>query len=280
MKNIPHIVPGKIEANYSQGDNNLKLEEDEIYSLTLKKGDSVKYNLTGKEKKKYKLFARMDNESVKLEVTSKNSRQIVNIDSNESEYKFNFRYLLDLELEKDDEITIEVLKGKLTFQYLYVKALIETESVISNEKLSSEGEFYLFANHSSNQEIEFELKDENNDNLFGLIVNSTDYTSWPSNKTMKYLGYFVGFDNNLLVIDYCQYDRTRIFDKPYRLEVNKSYKLGVELKDNLINVFINDKLEMSTSLKYDQGYGLSGVYKSNHSKVHLYNYKEGVNDEK
>ena len=64
------------------------------------------------------------------------------------------------------------------------------------------------------------------------------------------------------------------------LEQAKESKDHQELKDNLIYVFINDKLEISTSLKYDQGYGLSGVYKSNHSKVHLYNYKEGVNDEK
>ena len=89
------------------------------------------------------------------------------------------------------------------------------------------------------------------------------------------MGYFVGFDNGLLVIDYCMYHRTRIYDKPYRITPGKNYKLRVEVVDNMIYVYVNDILEIKTTLKYDQGHGLCGVYKCQHAKVLLIDYKDG-----
>ena len=49
--------------------------------------------------------------------------------------------------------------------------------------------------------------------------------------------------------------------------------------DNMIYVYINNKLEVKTCLKYDHGYGYCGVYKCKHSKVSLLDYKEGDQDE-
>jgi hypothetical protein len=89
-------------------------------------------------------------------------------------------------------------------------------------------------------ELKFRLSKKNKENLFGLIVNSTNYSAWRSNKKLSYMGYFVGFDNGLLVIDYCMYNRCRIYDKPYRITPGKNYKLRVEVVDNMIYVYVND----------------------------------------
>ena len=43
------------------------------------------------------------------------------------------------------------------------------------------------------------------------------------------------FENDLLVVDYCQYDRVRIYDKPYRLINNKEYKLKPVYQININN---------------------------------------------
>ena len=101
-----------------------------------------------------------------------------------------------------------------------------------------------------------------------------NYCDFRSVKDIKYHGYFVGFENDLLVVDYCQYDRVRIYDKPYRLINNKEYKLTVEYLDNKIKVYINDKLEIITDLKYDTCFGRTGIYKNKYSNVTILDYKE------
>ena len=78
----------------------------------------------------------------------------------------------------------------------------------------------------------------------------------------------------MLVVDYCQYDRVRIYDKPYRLNTNQEYKLSVEYLDNKINVYINDKLEITTDIKYDTCYGKTGIYKNKYSYITILDYKE------
>ena len=79
----------------------------------------------------------------------------------------------------------------------------------------------------------------------------------------------------MLVVDYVQYDRTRIYDKPYRIKDNKVYKLEVVFLENIMNVYVNDVLEIQTSLKYDVNYGYGGVYKSKLTTIKLLDYKEG-----
>ena len=90
------------------------------------------------------------------------------------------------------------------------------------------------------------------------------------------MGYFIGFDQGLIVIDKCEFDKTRIYDKPYRLVPNKNYTFKVVTNDNLIKVYINGKLEISTELKYDYFYGYCGLYKSDISEVTISKYKGGT----
>ena len=276
MKYVEHIIPGKIEANYTETKLSLK-EYDDAYALSLKKNDSVTYKLVGKNKDIFKLFARMINSNCSLEISTNTTYKIVNIKANESEYLFNLRYLSDIQLDSNDTLTIKVLSGKFEFQYLKFDEVIECIDKITSNMLDENGEYYLFTNYHNTQKLDFKISVTNEDNLFGLILNATNYTNWHTNKTFTYLGYFVGFDNNLLVIDYCQYDRTRIYDKPYRLLPNKVYNLKVTLKDNMIYVYVNGNLEIFTTLKYDQGYGLNGVYKSKHSNVKILDYEGGRN---
>ena len=60
---------------------------------------------------------------------------------------------------------------------------------------------------------------------------------------------------------------------PYT-ENNKEYKLTVEYLDNKIKVYINDKLEIITDLKYDTCFGRTGIYKNKYSNVTILDYKE------
>lgn len=279
LKQNPFVIPGKIESNYIKTECNLIFGEDEINYLKVKKGESINFKVTGEKKNKYYLFGRIKNRDVTLKISSLNEKKIVNINENESEYLFDLRFIDVFELDSNDQLNIEVLKGTFEFQYLKFDLEMVNENLICNSSLDKEGEYYLFTKNSNLQQINFSLNDIE-DNLFGLIVNAKDYSSWRSNKALSYLGYFVGFDRGLLVVDYCQYDRIRIYDKPYHLEKDIVYKLQVEVIDNVIKVYVNDKLEIQTVLKYDEGYGLSGVYKSKYTKIKLFDYKGGIVNEK
>ncbi len=279
LKNLPIVIPGKIEANYLNSDSALLKNEDEINSLFLKKGETLSFKVIGESNRKYKLFARMNNFPCRLLLTIGNKEENISLDNLESDYLFNLRYLTDIELNKEEEIKIKVLKGKFDVQYLKIDEIIIEDNQITNQDLDRNGEYYLFSKNSSSLSLDFNLTGSD-DNLFGLIINSTNYSSWRSNKNLSLMGYFVGFDKGLLVVDYCQYDRVRIYDKPYRLLENVDYTLKVILNDNLIKVYINDNLEIETTLKYDEGYGKCGVYKSKYSKVKLFNYTEVIGNDK
>ncbi len=275
MRNLAFVIPGKIEANYTKlGNFTVKNNFDEVDSILVKNNDFVKYSVVGEKSKKYKLFARMKNNDCLVKVCSNSCFFETNIIKNDCEYEYSLRYLGEIFLDSSDEIKLEVLKGKIEFKYLIITDVLE-EVALNKDDLRKSGELYLFSKYTNKMELKFRLSKKNKENLFGLIVNSTNYSAWRSNKKLSYMGYFVGFDNGLLVIDYCMYNRTRIYDKPYRITPGKNYKLRVEVVDNMIYVYVNDKLEIKTTFKYDQGHGLCGVYKCQHAKVLLIDYKDG-----
>lgn len=272
LKNQPFVIPGKIEANYLSHQE--KINNEEIDSILLKKDEYEKITILAPESKNYRLYAKMKNKSALLEISSTNNSITTSIIKNQNDYKFSARYLGELYLSKNDEITIKIIKGSLEFQYLFIEPILEKQEKISPLSLTQKGELYLFASYSPSQTLSFTKTVDTGDNLFGLILNSKDFCSWHSVKDIKYHGYFVGFENDLLIVDYVQYDRTRIYDKPFKIKLNKNYSLKVEFLENIIKVYVNDKLEIQTNLKYDTCYGQCGVFKSRHSKIKLLNYKE------
>lgn len=272
LKDLPFVIPGKIEANYLS--ENLFNNDNEIFSTKVLKNQQVTFKVVSESKKRYKLFARMKNKSALISVCSNQEMVISSIIRNKNEYEFSSRYLGEIEINSKDQLTIKVLKGQLEFQYLMIEEVIEEDKIITQDDLNKKGELYLLSKPCYKQTLTFKKTTKKDCNLFGLIVNGQHYCSWRSVKDIKYHGYFVGFENDLIVVDYVQYDRTRIYDKPYKVKRNKIYKLQAEFLENTLNVYVNDVLEIQTSLKYDVNYGLGGVFKSKLTNVKLLSYKE------
>lgn len=241
-------------------------------SLRIKKGERTFVNVISNKKQKYRLFIKMKNKNVTLKVSSSLENRIIEIKKNENAYEFSNRFIGELEIDRNDKIELEVIKGELDFIYLNVYSILDETSLSLD--LINKKDFYLFNKYVSKQSLNFSTS-KKDDSLFGLIINAENYCDFRSVKDTKYHGYFVGFENDLLVVDYCQYDRVRIYDKPYRLIKNKEYKLTVEYLENIIKVYINDKLEIITDLKYDTCYGKTGIYKNKYSRIRILDYKEG-----
>ena len=242
-------------------------------SLKLNKGEKTFVNVVNYKRKRYHLYLKMKDKDVTLKVSSSIESKIVDIKKNDNTYEFSNRFIGDLEIDNLDKLEIEVLKGSIEFIYLNVYSNSYKDD-INLDLIKKNKEQYLFNKFTKKQSLFFKLNRRNIDSLYGLIANANDYCDFRSVKNIKYHGYFVGFENDLLVVDYCQYDRVRIYDKPYRLFNNKEYKLTVEYLDNKIKVYINDKLEIITDLKYDTCFGRTGIYKNKYSNVTILDYKE------
>ena len=272
LKEVPVVIPSKVSSLSFEG----KFKENVDFKyLVLKRNESSSLKVYSKEKSKYKVYARMKDNNVKIRLSSSLDSSIYEIKSNNCAYEFSNRLIGELEIDKNDTLSIEVLEGKLEFSYLLVNELID-DTFLDKDLLKNKDEFYLFNRYCKEQSLYFRFNLNNDDSLFGLIFNSNDYCDYSGVKNIKYHGYFVGFENNLLVVDYAQYDRVRIYDKPYRLKRNKKYKLSARFLDNKLEVYVNDKLEFVTDLKYDTCYGKTGVYKNKYSKISILDYKEGI----
>lgn len=269
LKEVPFVLPGKIEANYLS--KKIKKTNSDVQYISLKKNEKEIIKITSSEKRKYRIYAKMKNKDASVLLESSLDTSNNKIVKNENAYEFSIKYLGELLIDKDDEVKLIVLKGSLDFEYLLFKPVLDT--VEFNLNLLNKDNRYIFNNFYRTQTLTFRLNRHKEDNVYGLIVNAENYCNFRSVRDIKYHGYFVGFDNGLLVVDYCQYDRVRIYDKPYRLKERKVYKLKVEFLDNIIKVYINDKLEIITDLKYDTCYGYTGIYINKYSRISILDYK-------
>ena len=275
LKKYPYILPGKVECNYLK--EKTYISNSDIQYIKLHKNESISFPVIGPENKKYSGFARILNKNCTLEISSNTSSFVKKIKRNESSYEFSLREIGLLDLRKEDRITIKVLEGTLGISYLKFDEILEEKTLNLNE-LEEKKHCYLFQKHCRTQLFSFKLSENSNIDVFGLIQNASNYSQYKSNKHLRYMGYFIGFDNGLLVIDKCEFDRTRIYDKPYTLKPNTNYTLKVKIIDNIIKVYINNKLEFQTEFKYDYGYGYCGLYKSNLSEVTITKYKGGTEE--
>ena len=273
LKKYPIILPGKVECNYLK--DKTYLSDNNVQYIKLKTNESISFKIIGSENKKYAGFAEIFNKNCILEISTSEQKYIKTIKENESAYAFSLRELGVFDLKKEDSITIKVLKGNLSISYLKFDEILD-DVTLNLEEMKDGNHCYLFEKHCRTQLFSFKYPENGKLDVFGLIQNATNYSHYQSNKHMRYMGYFIGFENGLIVIDKCEFDRTRIYDKPYRLEPNKEYTLKVEVIDNIIKVFINDKLEIITEFKYDYGYGYCGLYKSDLSSVIITKYKGGT----
>ncbi len=256
-------IPGNLLIN--EMDIN-KIDNKEYY-VTLSK--PLNFYLKSSSTKYYYLFGNIDVlEDVEMLINSKSDSQVVIIHQEDNEYTFRNRFLCKLLIEKDDHLTITLIKGKIKIKNLLVKELIDNERLIKN--IVKIDKRYIFTHPSKIASIDFVIKKFDDNSLFGLIFNASNYSTHSSNQHPRFMGYIVGLRNDLLVVEHCQYETQRVYDKPIPIKVNEKYTLKMKINDDVINVFINDELMFVTTLPYQDTMGLSGIY--NAKNVILSNY--------
>ena len=149
----------------------------------------------------------------------------------------------------------------------------------SKEVIDKQYGLYLTDDKSMYQECEFSFKEFSDSSLFGLLFNVEHYSSHPCNPDPSFVGYVVGFKNGLMVVGYANYGFTMVYDKPVKIELNKKYLLSAKVKDSKIEVFLDNKKIIETTLPYSSTYGQVGMYVNNFAKVNIHSYRRKKHEE-
>ena len=273
--NYPNIIPGRLDALHDYNQNIVCLDNnDDVYYATLKENQEIEFKVQGESDNNYHLSMLLNcNYSSKVLITSKENSITLNIDSVDCEYEYYYKELAKLDLKENDFIKIKVLSGTLMYKSLEVK-LTKYKEVIDRKY-----GLYLTDDKSMYQECEFSFDEFTGSSLFGLLFNVEHYSSHPANPDPSFVGYIVGFKNGLMVVGYANYGFTMVYDKPVKIELNKKYLLSAKVKDSKIEVFLDNKKIIETTLPYSSTYGQVGMYVNNFAKVNIHSYRREKHEE-
>lgn len=263
------IVPGTIFPK-EDAINNF-LDKDEVFYNYLSENDIVSFNINSKDKDDYYIymFASIE-EDIKLLISSEDSKREITIVKKKSEYIFNNYCLGKVRFNEKDKISLKVLSGNIKWKYILVRSLNKIKNSI--ERVNKDDSRYAFYLPSKILSLKFTIHQFKDNSLFGLIINASNFSNHSSNHHPQYMGYLVGFRNDLLVVEHCQYETERIYDKPIRIELNHEYQLQVKIDEHQLQVFIDNQLMIITDLIYQDVIGMSGIlYDSN---VSLKDFKQ------
>lgn len=207
-----------------------------------------------------------------------NGKEISFINQN-IEYGVSYAYLSEIDLKAEDAINITVLSGEMQFYALKFEKMPEGKEILDNFKRNNS---LLFPIELSNRSLllepvyqkqyclEFQYEDFVPGQYFAIIFNASGYSNFPGQPEEGFLGYCVGFRNDLLVLDKCRYGLERMYDRPVSIEIGKNYELKVVFDNSKISVYLNSAFVFETFDNNAMFCGLSGVYLKPNSKVLLY----------
>jgi len=96
--------------------------------------------------------------------------------------------------------------------------------------------------------VTFKLETLKPYDVFGIILNSHQYSNKYFQARYPLLGYLVGFEGPLLIVDRFNYGKERIYDRPLDINPGVLYTLRATFNNGLFNVYVDDTLYISTTV--------------------------------
>lgn len=267
-KDYDSVIPGLIAVTKEDYSELVFDKDDEVYAKRLK---SEKYPVIAREKAKYGLFMyAYIKDSARVRVNGKE----VTLKQTPSEYTYLSYYLGDYVLDRKDHIHIELIDGEILYKYINVSKYYNLPPQLTFKKgthyiPSDEEDSYFLSKEQMGTfdlSVSFHLSKLNTYDTFGIIVASHQYANKYFQARYPLLGYLVGFEGDLLIIDRLNYGRERIYDRPLPLNLGMIYQLRVSFDNGRFNVFINDLLKIETTVSdpaFVGGFGLFASIGSN-----------------
>ena len=269
----PIFLPGKIESSvFAKG----KISDEGDRYI----GEGNYSHQIVKEKKgPLKVFLNLSSDDEgSIIIKSKSSSISVDIKPSKDQYEFINVEAGDLELDSQDEIKIEI-KGKIKLRRLFFKELVHTNKTLKDFVRKDDEDQIILLNPKKEISVKFAYESFEENAKWGILLNAHDLSFHIHNCRPKFMGYYVGFWNRLLVCEHIQYGAKRIHDKPTSIETKQIHDLKIINHGHNVDVYLDGEWIFESPLKYEDVYGYSGLYISKECKVKIIEYKEKEEEE-
>lgn len=213
----------------------------------------------------------------KIKLSVNKEEKIIHVKFNDSPYKFSKFSFMKTNLHGEHNVNIKVLEGKINIVYMHFERLFFYEKEVSNQDNIFKETYNLYnpINLYNRFETQIKIIENHTNSRYGLIVNATEFSDFEYQCKFPLIGYFIGFYNNLLVIDKLQYGISRLYDIPFVLDKNIC-KLSTIIKKNKICVYIDDRLMMECYDNHIKNTGQYGTYSNELCNINFEMTKGGI----
>lgn len=199
--------------------------------------------------------------ALELEINNRPHHVIINA-SNE-EYPYVKLPCLEVSLHGITTLKLRCPSKVVKVLYAELERLDYYESLINEESKIDEVGIVLqnpigFIDEIS---VQIHIKKRLTSAQYGLLVNVKEYSKHPGQCHFGMLGYFIGFYQDLLIVDRLAYGATRIYDIPFA-QTKESYHLKVSLYQGIIEVYVDGVKRIECSDPHMYYTGQFGFYQN------------------
>lgn len=269
----PNIIPGLLDVSHRQGTTKSFIDPlDEIATVSLIKDQ---YTYIAAKNARYALFIYAN---LKEEVTLAINDQVVTLKPTASEYNYISYFAGLFDLKKEGVLTLYIIKGTIDYKFITVDMIpgykqkldfIKEGNILlpHNDKDSFLLEKDVDAQFDVN--VDFKINTIRPFDVFGILLATRQFSNEFPQARYPLIGYLVGFEGGLLIIDALNYGRHRIYDRPTAIKENVNYNLRTSFKNGLFKVYLNHELLITTTVSQPAYLGSHGLFASAGTKVEL-----------
>lgn len=191
-----------------------------------------------------------------------------------STYQDNTLVIGELTCKKGSQpITIKVIKGTVKLKAIRFEQ-IDQKTTMMNQLEEKDIPYVKWLDNGKFKSFEWTFKyyKMQHQKRVGLMINVSDYSFHHGQTDHGYVGYFIGFRDSLLVLDKAQYGLTRIYDKPYALDLEKEITITVHYESGHFIIYVNHELAFETYDAWSYQLGHVGFYLDPYVEAKLLSY--------
>ncbi|HOJ44771.1 MAG TPA: family 43 glycosylhydrolase [Bacilli bacterium] len=269
----PSVLPGIIDISHRCANSGVQLDRvDGIPFIGMKE---ERYEYVTSNGGTYALFAYAHvSEASTITVND----QVIDVYPTPSEYKYLSYFIGYVDLEKLGTVKLSLIKGSIDYKFLTLDkaprystkiGFIEHDGTLVPHQ--NKDSFLLEKDISDSFDVscEFTISALRPYDVFGMLLATRQYSNEYPQARLPLVGYLVGFEGGLLIIDRLNYGRHRVYDRPTSIKENVSYNLRVTFSNGRFEVFLDGQSLITTTVSQPAYLGGHGLYASLGSSVSL-----------
>lgn len=257
------LLPGYI---FPSGSSNITIDDtDGVKIAKLRIGERLKWKLNCDDCLYFlSLYARVVADS-KIAINGKTAI----IYANSSEFDFEEHQIGDFSFADSRSLEIELIEGEIELKFIEAREFKDHLAVKFSTEDTDRDQYSLSIKDSLLNSLTFkvEMVEERLYQKAGALFGVSSYSDEVDQARYPLVGFFVGIENSLLVLDKFDYGSTRIYDIPVKLE--KINEIKAVIDGVKVEIYLNGVKKISTNVPYMLPFGRYGFYKAVEAQVVL-----------